>query len=235
MCSQPGSIRSDNPPVLADCHLLPGLLVRGLSRVAPARALDCAESSTAERRSRRTVARVHGRDPAAGLKRDGEVSDTLGLLSESGHWCKAAGLTANSGVLAGRSLAAIVLVLADMRSIAACGVLLFWAHRCPCRSRQFAAVGMSESVRVACEAGRGSEWSGRKADESGQWCGRNSAEAVSLRSGRTASLGASRSRWATRGATAQGSARASVRSVTPGLLPFQIEERSDEASTIPPR
>lgn len=88
---------------------------------------------------------------------------------------------------------AIAVALADMRSIAACVVLLLWAHRCPCWSRQFAAVGMSESVRVACEAVRGSEWSGRKADESGQWCGRNSAEAVSLPSGRTASLGESRS------------------------------------------
>ena len=105
---------------------------------------------------------------------------------------------------------AIAVALADMRSIAACAVLQFWAHRCPCRSRQFAAVGMSDSVRVACEAGRGSEWSGRKADESGQWCGRNSAEVPH------ASLGESRSRWATRGAIAQGSARASVRSVTPG-------------------
>jgi hypothetical protein len=55
-------------------------------------------------------------------------------------------LTAIAGVLAGRSLAAILPVLADMRSIAACVVLL-WAHRCPCRSRQFAAVGMSESIQ----------------------------------------------------------------------------------------
>jgi hypothetical protein len=52
-------------------------------------------------------------------------------------------------------LTAIAVVLAG-RSLAACVVLLLWAHRCPCRSRQFAAVGMSDSVRVACEAGRGS-------------------------------------------------------------------------------
>lgn len=134
-------------------------------------------------------------------------------------------LTAIAGILAGRSLAAILPVLADMRSIAACVVLQFWAHRCPCRSRQFAAVGMSDSVRVACEAGRGSEWSGRKADESGQWCGRNSAEAPQ------ASLGESRSRWATRGASAQGSARASVRSVTPGCVPHGPPFKSRSAAT----
>ena len=59
---------------------------------------------------------------------------------------KLAVLTAIAVVLAGRSLAAILPVLADMRSIAACVVLL-WAHRCSCRSRQFAAVGMSESIQ----------------------------------------------------------------------------------------
>ena len=56
-------------------------------------------------------------------------------------------LTVIAGVLAGRSLAAILPVLADMRSIAARAVLQLWAHRCQCRSRQFAAVGMSESIQ----------------------------------------------------------------------------------------
>ena len=56
-------------------------------------------------------------------------------------------LTAIAVVLAGRSLAALLPALADMRSIAPCVGLQLWAHRCPCRSRQFAAVGMSESIQ----------------------------------------------------------------------------------------
>jgi hypothetical protein len=35
---------------------------------------------------------------------------------------------------------------ADMRSIAASGILNLRAHRCQCRSRQFVTVGMSESI-----------------------------------------------------------------------------------------
>ena len=49
--------------------------------------------------------------------------------------------------LAGRSRAAILLVLADMRSIAASGFLTLWdAPDGSWLSRQFAAVGMSESI-----------------------------------------------------------------------------------------
>ena len=70
---------------------------------------------------------------------------------------------------------AIILILADMRSIAA-SVVIFG---CTAVSAGLGSLRPSEGARASSEVGEaecGSEWSGRKADESGQRCRRNSAE-----------------------------------------------------------
>ena len=178
---------------------------------------------------------MHGRARQHRPQPGGEVSDQLGFVSEVGVFCDAGAKRA--------VLTAFADVLGDRRSLAASGFFFVGRARMSASAVSPVCGRRNErehpaKVRAApaiTEAECGSEWSGRKAGESAVGRGRNSAEAVSLRSGRTASLGASRSRWATRGASAQGSARASVRSVTPGCRRFQIEERSDEASTILPR
>ena len=61
-------------------------------------------------------------------------------------------LTTIAGVMAGRSLAAILPVLADMRSIAACVSCIFGRARCCGLSRQFAAGGTQRRGSAACEA-----------------------------------------------------------------------------------
>ena len=198
MCVTPGSIRSDNPPrCVPHWPLLPGLLVRG-ARVATARALNCAESSTAERRSRRTAARVHGRDPAAGLKRDGEVSDQSGLVSESGQFrseswpCSRLMLVSRPGEAS--------------RPLGSSGAPELFLTVSPVCSR------LNECSGACLRVFSATEWSVA------------AAKLASLPSGAGGTvriLGAIESRWVHGRRGASGERSASVRSVKPGCCPGQ--------------
>ena len=157
-----------------------------------------------------------------------EVSDQFGFFSEDGQFCQ-------------RSAAKAVRAHDYCRGLSRAKPRGLWnlaASGARAVPDCLASLRPSERARASSEVGEaecGSEWSGCKAGESVIVRGPNSAEAVSLQSGRTAALGAMRSRWATRGATAPGSHRASVRSVKPGCFHFQPRSEATRFQCLTPR
>ena len=184
---------------------MPGLHNCGAVAKAPA---SDSESSTTERRSERATPEGNRVGSTAGSQPGDEVSDHIGFVSEFGGFgdvgAKRADLTTIAGVLAGRSLAAILPVLADMRSIAAC--LAFWGARVV--SDCLDSLRPSERAqRELAPSPADAQWSEAAAKLASQSSG--ASETVRI-------LGAIESRWVHGRRGASGERSASVRSVKLG-------------------